>query len=242
MVDTFSTLAELSEKLNSKTDNLNAVITSFNENLARLNLGIEVWIDADPLERKNVRNETRTRSCLAADLTVLGYCRTDEGWQLAVKTATKIEYTENGGLREELVDEASPQPLLKAARQVRLTAIPQLPRIVSELEGRARALLISFEQAEQMANQLLPSARSGAEAFHEALEKLFQDAARSDESSIEVNSGELHRIVGGYPAPNHNMPVCCSVMRAAMKDSDSVVAEPPSGRGASLKIRYMLPR
>ena len=59
---------------------------------------------------------------------------------------------------------------------------------------------------------------------------------------IEIISGELHRIVGGYPGPGHRMPVCCSVMRAAMRGGDQLLHAPPSGQGATLRIRYQLPR
>jgi hypothetical protein len=40
------------------------------------------------------------------------------------------------------------------------------------------------------------------------------------------------------------MPVCCGVMRKALalNDGDVIVEEPPSGQGAGLSIRYVLPR
>jgi hypothetical protein len=34
------------------------------------------------------------------------------------------------------------------------------------------------------------------------------------------------------------MPVCWSVMRQLMRIGDEIVAEPPKGAGASLRIRY----
>ena len=68
--------------------------------------------------------------------------------------------------------------------------------------------------------------------------------AAEGSSSIEVNSGALHRRVGGYPG-NHRMPICCSVMRTVMKPGDEIIASPLKGDdadGASLTIRYVLPR
>jgi 5-methylcytosine-specific restriction protein A len=59
---------------------------------------------------------------------------------------------------------------------------------------------------------------------------------------VDVKSGDLHRRVGGYPAYNHRMPICCSVMKNSMKSGDIILHEPPSGQGASLIIRYKLPR
>jgi 5-methylcytosine-specific restriction protein A len=79
--------------------------------------------------------------------------------------------------------------------------------------------------------------------FIEALEAMFSEAAKQGESSCIVNSGELHRTVGGYPGQNHHMPVCCSVMYAEMQEGrDEIVESPPKGKGASLTIKYQLPR
>jgi hypothetical protein len=83
-----------------------------------------------------------------------------------------------------------------------------------------------------------------AEQFREELSSIFQEAVGENRSTVEVNAGELHRRVGDYPGPNHRMPLCCSVMREAFKPSagDVIVEEPPSGKGARLTIRYVLPR
>ena len=59
---------------------------------------------------------------------------------------------------------------------------------------------------------------------------------------IDINSGELHRKVGGYPGTNHRMPVCCGVMYAERKTGDEIISQPAKGKGASLTIRYRLPR
>ena len=59
---------------------------------------------------------------------------------------------------------------------------------------------------------------------------------------VEITSGKLHRQVGGYPGANHRMPVCCEVMYEEMGDGDRVVSAPPKGKGATLTIRYRLPR
>ena len=60
---------------------------------------------------------------------------------------------------------------------------------------------------------------------------------------VDVNSAELHRALGNYPDPsNHRMPTCCEAMYAAMAADDIVLRRPPKGKGASLTIRYKLPR
>lgn len=80
--------------------------------------------------------------------------------------------------------------------------------------------------------------------FCEVLYRMFYRAFREDHAAVEISAGELHRRVGGYPGPDHRMPICCGVMRAALdlEAGDQIVEEPPSGQGASLRIRYMLPR
>lgn len=78
------------------------------------------------------------------------------------------------------------------------------------------------------------------EQFRRALEDLFRRAA--GQQFVDISAGQVHRLVGGYPGPDHRMPVCCKVLRRAMAPGDVVVAQPPSGMGASLTIRYRLPR
>lgn len=94
-----------------------------------------------------------------------------------------------------------------------------------------------------------PSKRAGprsdapnSETFYRALRDRFTRAEARGERSVAVNAGDLHREVGGYPGPSHRMATCCDVMWSLMDDADTVVAQPPKRRGASLTIRYRLPR
>jgi hypothetical protein len=81
-----------------------------------------------------------------------------------------------------------------------------------------------------------------AEEFRRELDALLDEAGSRVRRVVEVTSGDLHRGVGGYPGPNHRMPVCCQVMRERMGKDDVVVRQPPSGQGATLTIRYQLGR
>lgn len=81
-----------------------------------------------------------------------------------------------------------------------------------------------------------------AEDFRREINRQFLDAQQTFKSFIEVNAGELHRKLGGYPARSHRMRDCCSVMRQLMKSGDEILYEPLKGHGASLSIRYCLPR
>lgn len=79
-------------------------------------------------------------------------------------------------------------------------------------------------------------------SFAFALTELIKRAGQQGRSHVEVNAGELHRSLGGYPGQEHRMPACCSAMRSAMTPEDKIIYAPDSGNGASLTIRYVLPR
>jgi 5-methylcytosine-specific restriction protein A len=87
----------------------------------------------------------------------------------------------------------------------------------------------------------MPSVPSSGD-FRRELAAQFSRAENRSAAHVEINSGELHRSVGGYPGPNHRMPICCEVMYGERTDDDEIVSQPPEGKGASLTIRYKLPR
>lgn len=87
---------------------------------------------------------------------------------------------------------------------------------------------------------VMPATR---EDFHGQLERQFRKAESEGATHIELTAGFLHRCVGDYPNPKtHRMPMCCDAMRRAMQPGDEELYAPPKGKGASLKIRYLLPR
>lgn len=80
------------------------------------------------------------------------------------------------------------------------------------------------------------------ENFETALENLLSKARLEGGSDITITSGELHRMVGGYPGSHHRMATCCEVMYAFLKKGSGgkIISAPPSGKGASLSILYYL--
>lgn len=76
--------------------------------------------------------------------------------------------------------------------------------------------------------------------FEHTLQNRILIASKDGLLSVMINSGELHAIVGGYPGPDHRMPLCCQVMRESMREGDAIIQSPPSGQGASLIIEYKL--
>ena len=81
-----------------------------------------------------------------------------------------------------------------------------------------------------------------AQDFRKKIESIFQEAVRNGQLFVDINSGKLHRQIGGYPKHSHRMRNCCSVMRQYYKLGDEILNEPRRGQGASLTIRYFLPR
>lgn len=78
--------------------------------------------------------------------------------------------------------------------------------------------------------------------FRLALDDIFRTSWRNGADDVVIVSGDLHRKLGGYPGANHQLPTCCDVMRGAMQSGDQVVEETPGGKGATLRIRYKIPR
>lgn len=78
--------------------------------------------------------------------------------------------------------------------------------------------------------------------FKNALNEFLLNAELNNLPSIQLTSKTLHLGVGSYPGLNHRMPTCCRVMKDAMQHGDKIIAEPPKGNGATLKIEYQLPR
>ena len=78
--------------------------------------------------------------------------------------------------------------------------------------------------------------------FRRELDARLKRATKAGAPYVDVNSGELHRELGGYPGANHQMPVCCDAMYEFSRVGDKIITQPPKKKGASLTIRYKLPR
>ena len=74
------------------------------------------------------------------------------------------------------------------------------------------------------------------------LRNILKEAEGLGLVAVDVRAKNLHARLGGYPNPEPRMPACCNAMNAEVGTADVVVKAPPSGKGASLIIRYMLPR
>lgn len=108
-----------------------------------------------------------------------------------------------------------------------------------ELAKPSRPIPCETLNGEKIAPVLRAGVPPSTEDFKLTLDAFLKKATGS---FVDVRAGELHKLVGGYHGNNHRMPACCQVMRNAMLPGDKVVDEPPSGKGARLTVRYLLPR
>lgn len=79
--------------------------------------------------------------------------------------------------------------------------------------------------------------------FRAELRAQIERARRQGRPHAEINAGELHRKLGGYPPksgrPAAAMPSCANVMWQEYKeDRDDIIHQPKEKRGPSLTIRY----
>lgn len=78
--------------------------------------------------------------------------------------------------------------------------------------------------------------------FRTELDAQIARATRQDRPHVEVNAGELHRVVGSYPG-DHRMPDCRGVMRREFQAGNATIMfQTESGDAAALTICYGLPR
>jgi hypothetical protein len=78
------------------------------------------------------------------------------------------------------------------------------------------------------------------EQFREELLAQMGRATRRGLLDVLINSGELHRSLGGFPGSKQGMPLCCDAMQAEIMSGDVLVLERINGAG--MTVRYRLPR
>ncbi len=156
MVDTIKELSSLSKKLNEESNKLNSIISSINESLVKLNLGLEVWLTTPVVSDDwNDYDEASDQVAPWCEATLLGCTRVEDQWQLAVQEATLVKlHDQYGNEYNEPRNSRTPIPLLKASREVRLNAMSLLPMLLDELKRRGEELLQEIAKAEQAAEKL----------------------------------------------------------------------------------------
>ena len=70
--------------------------------------------------------------------------------------------------------------------------------------------------------------------------RMQNEARAQGQKKIQINAGELHRRLGGYPGWNHRMPLVCHVMDSFLTSRDEIICAPTKGKGASKTNLYYL--
>jgi hypothetical protein len=159
VVDTIKELSDLSRKLNQKSDALNDFINSINDKLAKLNIGVEAWLENSPIEPTDpyFGDLDEDEKWPLVDGTLLGYARVDDEYQLAVKEATLAEFDSKGFIHPdyyEITKSWNLRPLLSANRNIRVHAMDLVPSLLDEVKQEATRLLHSIQKVEKAAENL----------------------------------------------------------------------------------------
>lgn len=198
MVGIAKELSDLSQKLNEEADNLNAIISSVNEGLRRLDFGIEVWHGSPVIagDERDWNPETNARIDPERDALLLGYCYFSQGdaWELAVKHAIFVDktlsdshpfmiarkqkglHTERFTVRE-IKNPGRPMPLLAASRAVRLKAMDRIPALLSDVKIETEKL-IYWEKIQPHLDGLTVTTISETLGVPEATAKAIREGRR----------------------------------------------------------------
>lgn len=84
-----------------------------------------------------------------------------------------------------------------------------------------------------------------AKQFRDKIYDIFQNVTIEGKQFVDIKAGVLHKAMGDYPNPKlHRMNSLCNVMLAEFipKLGDKILSAPKKKHGASLAIRYVIPR
>ena len=146
-------LARLTRALNEETDQLNGRIKVFDRSLARMKLGVSVWLDRLIAEPGDVDTKKGYQ---------IGYGKVKDKWRVAARRATEgdtgaVEATGDG-----------PVPLYKAPRLVRVHAVGLFDDLLEALEDRIQSFLDYMRQAQLEAGEAGKVAEESAKADNKA--------------------------------------------------------------------------
>lgn len=169
-------LAELGKRLNEESNQINGILSKFEQSLAEMNLGVEAWVRPYSfiLPGWNHSSESKSRwSALGIysierptegeeflSCQVLGYgvmsnpATKGPKFGLLVRTEHYHKETEDGEACWAWKHSDDPVPLLQASRELRIAALENLEYLVDALEIEARQLLSSIEKGRKTVEKL----------------------------------------------------------------------------------------
>ena len=159
----FKDLEVATSRLNKESDSINETIKAYQDNLYKLNPGLEVWLDdrsiyalgkSLPEETKFEEEELGTVVGTKQFIHYLGYAKIGDKWGLAIKTDETVEFYHD--VYEEMITRiwgTKYAPLLGASRTLRIVALEKMQDLINMLEKRVNAALQMIEKAKTIAEK-----------------------------------------------------------------------------------------
>ena len=137
-------LSALADTLNSKTDELNTILTELEERFESMKLGVTVWLD-EPID------ETQQTDSSTISYRV-GYTKIDSHWRIATKRIRKSYMYHDGDPEcpyEDLETLSNPVPLTNSPRSVRVQGAALLDELIEELVQRVHTFIENIDSAKK---------------------------------------------------------------------------------------------
>jgi hypothetical protein len=149
MRETLGTLASVAAQLNAASDEVNAIVEDFEEELEAAGVGTTLWLL--PLLESSVPethyDHEREIEWVSAKGIQLGYAKVDGKWRAAVRDVTIMH---DGGNRE-LRDARTPTPLANSPRPIRIEAVARLENLAEALTEKMKGQLGAIEKGKKLA-------------------------------------------------------------------------------------------
>jgi hypothetical protein len=152
MTINFSKLEKLSKKINEASDELTKALTTINEKLNSLKLGIETHVPESLKAEIGADDEVGYKRETTWHL---GYGKSDDGkWGiLAWGFEERIPSGPDGYQVAEMLAEYK-HLLLSRPRDLRVAAIEQIPQLIQQLEKESEEFTKAVNKAKELANEL----------------------------------------------------------------------------------------
>jgi hypothetical protein len=140
--------------LNVKSNSINSTISFCEQRIVDANAGIEYWSNRELERGAPVTDEKGVESCRASRL---GFAKVGGQWHLAVQSVFKQRCSEDigGGQYEEywrIRETEEPTMLSQGSRDLRITALEELPDLIRQLTTKALQAIKTIERAQKLVN------------------------------------------------------------------------------------------
>lgn len=139
-----SSVDSASKRLNTISNNANAVLRSIQDRLTISNIGLEVWWDKKPLTHAG-STDLRHDETACWMTQVLGFARVDGDWCLAVQTFRHGAYIFENEEDTRTAIDGTPTALLRAPRNLRLAAMQIMPEFLEFLAAEIETAAVALE-------------------------------------------------------------------------------------------------